>query len=156
MSKIKNIFSNLIYMFRAMWNYKKSLFWGKLVLAFLGGIITPLNTYIIKVLIDYVTLKDFKASAITIGIFALSVLSYGIIRGVITRSLGVAEDLFRNHLVFQFNSKTVNMDYEILFIPDMMQKKNMASQAIHNNRAVRYLDIAFSCISSFIYLFSVM
>lgn len=40
MSKIKLMFSNAVYMFKVIWNFSKSLFLGKMLLAILNGVIT--------------------------------------------------------------------------------------------------------------------
>ena len=58
--------------------------------------------------------------------------------------------------MFEFNSKIVNMDYEILYNPDMIQNKNMALQAIQGGLAINYLNIMFSCFSAIITFISII
>ena len=52
MLKIKSIFYNIRYMFKAMWSFSKTLFVGKFFLAVLNGIMAPINAYILKILIE--------------------------------------------------------------------------------------------------------
>ena len=156
MSKIKLIFSNAVYMFKVIWNFSKSLFFGKMLLAILNGVIAPLNAYILKILVEKITVFDWNSTLAVIGIIAAVNLANGVLQAYINRKLGITGDLFRNHLMFEFNSKVVNMDYEILFEPDMIQMKELAFKIIREGRAIRYLDIIFSCISYVISLASII
>lgn len=156
MSKIKLIFSNAVYMFKVIWNFSKSLFFGKMLLAILNGFIAPLNAYILKILVEKITVFDWNSTLAVIGIIAAVNLANGVLQAYINRKLGITGDLFRNHLMFEFNSKVVNMDYEILFEPDMIQMKELAFKTIREGRAIRYLDILFSCISYVISLASII
>lgn len=156
MSKIKLIFSNAVYMFKVIWNFSKSLFFGKMLLAILNGVIAPLNAYILKILVEKITVFDWNSTLAVIGIIAAVNLANGVLQAYINRKLGITGDLFRNHLMFEFNSKVVNMDYEILFEPDMIQMKELAFKTIREGRAIRYLDILFSCISYVISLASII
>lgn len=156
MSKIKLIFSNAVYMFKVIWNFSKSLFFGKMLLAILNGVIAPLNAYILKILVEKITVFDWNSTLAVIGIIAAVNLANGVLQAYINRKLGITGDLFRNHLMFEFNSKVVNMDYEILFEPDMIQMKELAFKTIREGRAIRYLDIIFSCISYVISLASII
>ena len=154
MSKIKLMFSNAVYMFKVIWNFSKSLFFGKMLLAILNGVIAPLNAYILKILVEKITVFDWNSTLAVIGIIAAVNLTNGVLQAYINRKLGITGDLFRNHLMFEFNSKVVNMDYEILFEPDMIQMKELAFKTIREGRAIKYLDILFSCISYVISLVS--
>ena len=156
MSKIKLIFSNAVYMFKVIWNFSKSLFFGKMLLAILNGVIAPLNAYILKILVEKITVFDWNSTLAVIGIIAAVNLTNGVLQAYINRKLGITGDLFRNHLMFEFNSKVVNMDYEILFDPEMIQMKELAFKTIREGRAIRYLDIIFSCISYVISLASII
>lgn len=156
MSKIKLIFSNAVYMFKVIWNFSKSLFFGKMLLAILNGVIAPLNAYILKILVEKITVFDWNSTLAVIGIIAAVNLANGVLQAYINRKLGITGDLFRNHLMFEFNSKVVNMDYEILFEPEMIQMKELAFKTIREGRAIRYLDIIFSCISYVISLASII
>lgn len=156
MSKIKLMFSNAVYMFKVIWNFSKSLFFGKMLLAILNGVIAPLNAYILKILVERITAFDWNSTLAVIGIIAAVNLANGVLQAYINRKLGITGDLFRNHLMFEFNSKVVNMDYEILFEPDMIQMKELAFKTIREGRAIRYLDIIFSCISYVISLASII
>ena len=156
MSKIKIIFSNSTYMFKSMWNFKKLLFWGRLFNSILNGIIAPLNAYILKILVEKITDLNWNGALIMISMIAIINLTNGILHACIDKKLGDLNDLFKNYLLFEFTSKTVNMDYEILFNPDMIQKKDMAVKAIQEKRATKYLDIFFSCISHVITLASII
>lgn len=156
MSKIKLMFSNAVYMFKVIWNFSKSLFLGKMLLAILNGVIAPLNAYIIKILVERITAFDWNSTLAVIGIIAAVNLANGVLQAYINRKLGITGDLFRNHLMFEFNSKVVNMDYEILFEPDMIQMKELAFKTIREGRAIKYLDILFSCISYVISLASII
>ena len=156
MSKIKLIFSNAVYMFKVIWNFSKSLFFGKMLLAILNGVIAPLNAYILKILVEKITVFDWNSTLAVIGIIAAVNLTNGVLQAYINRKLGITGDLFRNHLMFEFNSKVVNMDYEILFEPEMIQMKELAFKTIREGRAIRYLDIIFSCISYVISLASII
>lgn len=156
MSKIKLIFSNAVYMFKVIWNFSKSLFFGKMLLAILNGVIAPLNAYILKILVEKITVFDWNSTLAVIGIIAAVNLTNGVLQAYINRKLGITGDLFRNHLMFEFNSKVVNMDYEILFEPDMIQMKELAFKTIREGRAIKYLDILFSCISYVISLVSII
>lgn len=156
MSKIKLMFSNAVYMFKVIWNFSKSLFFGKMLLAILNGVIAPLNAYILKILVEKITVFDWNSTLEVIGIIAAVNLTNGVLQAYINRKLGITGDLFRNHLMFEFNSKVVNMDYEILFEPDMIQMKELAFKTIREGRAIKYLDILFSCISYVISLVSII
>ena len=156
MSKIKLMFSNAVYMFKVIWNFSKSLFFGKMLLAILNGVIAPLNAYILKILVERITAFDWNSTLAVIGIIAAVNLTNGVLQAYINRKLGITGDLFRNHLMFEFNSKVVNMDYEILFEPEMIQMKELAFKTIREGRAIRYLDIIFSCISYVISLASII
>lgn len=156
MSKIKLMFSNAGYMFKVIWNFSKSLFLGKMLLAILNGVIAPLNAYILKILVERITAFDWNSTLAVIGIIAAVNLANGVLQAYINRKLGITGDLFRNHLMFEFNSKVVNMDYEILFEPDMIQMKELAFKTIREGRAIKYLDILFSCISYVISLASII
>lgn len=156
MSKIKLMFSNAVYMFKVIWNFSKSLFFGKMLLAILNGVIAPLNAYILKILVEKITVFDWNSTLAVIGIIAAVNLTNGVLQAYINRKLGITGDLFRNHLMFEFNSKVVNMDYEILFEPDMIQMKELAFKTIREGRAIKYLDILFSCISYVISLASII
>lgn len=156
MSKIKLMFSNAVYMFKVIWNFSKSLFFGKMLLAILNGVIAPLNAYILKKLVEKITVFDWNSTLAVIGIIAAVNLANGVLQAYINRKLGITGDLFRNHLMFEFNSKVVNMDYEILFEPDMIQMKELAFKTIREGRAIKYLDILFSCISYVISLASII
>lgn len=156
MSKIKLMFSNAVYMFKVIWNFSKSLFLGKMLLAILNGVIAPLNAYILKILVERITAFDWNSTLAIIGIIAAVNLANGVLQAYINRKLGITGDLFRNHLMFEFNSKVVNMDYEILFEPDMIQMKELAFKTIREGRAIKYLDILFSCISYVISLVSII
>jgi len=156
MSKIKIIFSNSTYMFKSMWNFNKLLFWGRLFNSILNGIIAPLNAYILKILVEKITDLNWNGALIMISMIAIINLTNGILHACIDKKLGDLNDLFKNYLLFEFTSKTVNMDYEILFNPDMIQKKDMAVKAIQEKRATKYLDIFFSCISHVITLASII
>ena len=156
MSKIKLIFSNAVYMFKVIWNFSKSLFFGKMLLAILNGVIAPLNAYILKILVEKITVFDWNSTLAVIGIIAAVNLTNGVLQAYINRKLGITGDLFRNHLMFEFNSKVVNMDYEILFEPEMIQMKELAFKTIREGRAIRYLDIIFFCISYVISLASII
>lgn len=156
MSKIKLMFSNAVYMFKVIWNFSKSLFLGKMLLAILNGVIAPLNAYILKILVERITAFDWNSTLAVIGIIAAVNLANGVLQAYINRKLGITGDLFRNHLMFEFNSKVVNMDYEILFEPDMIQMKELAFKTIQEGRAIKYLDILFSCISYVISLASII
>lgn len=156
MSKIKLMFSNAVYMFKVIWNFSKSLFFGKMLLAILNGVIAPLNAYILKILVEKITVFDWNSTLAVIGIIAAVNLTNGVLQAYINRKLGITGDLFRNHLMFEFNSKVVNMDYEILFEPDMIQMKELAFKTIREGRAIKYLDILFSCISYVISLVSII
>ena len=156
MVKLNQIFQNITYMFKAMWNFSKILFWGKFLIAVLNGIIAPLNAYIVKILIECITQNNWNASLIIIGIIAAINLLNGCLLAYIQKKLGVISDLFKNYLVFEFNSKIANMDYEILYDPIMIQKKDMALKAIQGGRATNYLDITFSCVSSLVSLISII
>ena len=150
------MFSNAVYMFKVIWNFSKSLFFGKMLLAILNGIIAPLNAYILKILVERITAFDWNSTLAVIGIIAAVNLANGVLQAYINRKLGITGDLFRNHLMFEFNSKVVNMDYEILFEPEMIQMKELAFKTIREGRAIRYLDIIFSCISYVISLASII
>lgn len=156
MGKLKQISTNIVYMFSTMWNFSKTLFCGKFLIAVLNGVIAPLNAYIVKILIEYITQNNWNASLITIGVIAGVNLLNGCLLAFVTKKLGVISDLFRNYLMFEFNSKIANMDYEILYAPVMIQKKDMALKAIQEGRAINYLDITFSCVSSLISLISIL
>lgn len=156
MLKIKSIFYNIRYMFKAMWSFSKALFVGKFFLAVLNGIMAPINAYILKILIENITKKDFEISIITIAIIMLFNLSSGFFIATIRKKLGILVDLFKNKLLFEFYSKIADMDYEILYTPDMIQNKNMALQAIQGGLAINYLDIMFSCLSAIITFLSIL
>lgn len=156
MLKQKAIFANLGYMINVMWGFSKQLFFGKLLISVLNGVSAPINAYIVKVLIEYITQSNWKASLLTVGVMTAVNLTIGFSISLINKKLGITSDLFRNYLMFEFYSKIANMDYEILYTPEMMQNKDMALQAIQGGRATNYLDIMFSCFSSFVSLFSVI
>ncbi len=156
MLKIKSIFYNIRYMFKAMWSFSKALFVGKFFLAVLNGIMAPINAYILKILIENITKKEFEISIITIAIIMLFNLSSGFFIATIRKKLGILVDLFKNKLLFEFYSKIADMDYEILYTPDMIQNKNMAVQAIQGGLAINYLDIMFSCLSAIITFLSIL
>ena len=156
MLKIKSIFYNIRYMFKAMWSFSKALFVGKFFLAVLNGIMAPINAYILKILIENITKKDFEISLITIAIIMFFNLSSGFFIATIRKKLGILVDLFKNKLLFEFYSKIADMDYEILYTPDMIQNKNMAIQAIQGGLAINYLDIMFSCLSAIITFLSIL
>lgn len=143
-------------MFRVVWRFNKSLFWGRLSESALNGIIAPLNAYILKVLVEEITNLNWNGALITISVIAIINLINGILHAYISRKLGVLNDLFKNYLMFDFNSKVVSMDYEILYEPDMIQKKDIALKAIQEDRATKYIDIIFSCVSYVITLISVI
>lgn len=140
-------------MFKAMWDFSKVLFAGKFFLAVLNGIMSPINAYLLKMLIENITKKDFKTSLITIAIMTLFNLLLGFFTATIRKKLGLLVDLFKNKLLFEFYSKIADMDYEILYTPDMIQSKNMALQAIQGGLAINYLNIMFSCFSAIITFF---
>ena len=94
-------------------------------------------------MVEKITVFDWNFTLAVIGIIAAVNLTNGVLQACINRKLGITGDLFRNHLMFEFNSKVVNMDYEILFEPDMIQMKELAFKTIREGRAIRYLDIIF-------------
>ena len=156
MLKFKSIFYNIKHMFKAMWNFSRVLFAGKFFLAVLNGIMAPINAYLLKILIDNITKNDFETSLITIAIIMLFNLSSGFFTATIRKKLGILVDLFKNKLLFEFYSKIADMDYEILYTPDMIQNKNMALQAIQGGLAINYLNIMFSCFSAIITFISII
>lgn len=143
-------------MFKAMWKFSKVLFAGKFFLAVLNGIIAPINALLIKVLIENITKSNFKTSLITIVIMMLFNLLSGFFTATIRKKIGILVDLFKNKLLFDFYSKIADMDYEILYNPDMIQNKNMALQAIQGGLAINYLNIMFSCFSAIITFISII
>ena len=154
--KFKSIFYNIKHMFKAMWKFSKVLFAGKFFLAVLNGIIAPINALLIKVLIENITKSNFKTSLITIVIMMLFNLLSGFFTATIRKKIGILVDLFKNKLLFDFYSKIADMDYEILYNPDMIQNKNMALQAIQGGLAINYLNIMFSCFSAIITFISII
>lgn len=143
-------------MFKSMWNFSKVLFVGKCFLAVLNGIIAPINAYLLKVLIENITKKDFNISLWTIVLITLVNLLCGFLKATINKKLEILIDLYKNKLLFEFYSKIADMDYEILYTPDMIQNKNMALQAIQGGLAINYLNIMFSCFSAIITFISVL
>lgn len=143
-------------MCRTVWEFDKILFLGKLSIAILDGIIVPLNAYVLKVLVERIAASDWNGTLVMVCVIAGVNLLNGILHAGINKKLGILDDLFRNYLMFDFNSKIVNMDYEILYKPDMIQKKEMGLKAIQEGRATRYRDIIFSGISSIISLISIL
>lgn len=156
MDKIKLVFSNSIYMLKSVWTFNKLLFWGRLLNSMLNGIIAPLNAYILKILVEKIIDSNWNGALIMISIIAIINLTNDILHACIDKNLGILNDSFKNHLLFEVASKTVNMDYEILFKPDMIQKKDMAFKAVQERRATKYLDIIFSCVSYVITLASII
>lgn len=132
------------------------LFVGKCFLAVLNGIIAPINAYLLKVLIENITKKDFNISLWTIVLITLVNLLCGFLKATINKKLEILIDLYKNKLLFEFYSKIADMDYEILYTPDMIQNKNMALQAIQGGLAINYLNIMFSCFSAIITFISVL
>ncbi len=139
-----------------MWRFNKMLFGGRLFSSILNGIVPPLNAYILKILVDKISELNWIASIKVIAIMVSINLANGLLHSLITKKLGVSNDLFRNFLIFELNSKTVNMDYEILYDPKMIQNKEMAFKTIQEGRATKYIDILFSYISYFISFVSII
>ncbi len=156
MVKIKSTFSNAIYMIKTIWRFSKTLFLGKLLISILNGIISPLNAYLLKILIERIVSINWKASLTTIGIIAAINLTNEILLAYISKRMGILKDLFKNYLTLEFSSKVVNMDYQILYSPEMLQKKDMAYKTISEQRGIKYIDILFSCISHTITLISII
>lgn len=139
-----------------MWDFSKVLFAGKLFLAVLNGIIAPMNAYFLKILVENITKKDLDCSLIIIVLIMFINLLCGFFIAVIKKKLGILVDLFKNKLLFEFYSKIADMDYEILYNPDMIQNKNMALQAIQGGLAINYLNIMFNCFSAIITFLSIL
>ena len=143
-----------------MWRFSKTLFVGRLFIALLNGIVPPLNAYILKVLVDKISGFNWFSAITVIAVMASFNLINDILRSCINQKLGASNSLFRNYLMFEVNAKIANMDYEILYNPAMIQKKDMALKTIQENRATKYVDILFLYISyivtfvSIIYLLS--
>ena len=156
MKKLYLIISNAIYMFKTMWSFNKTLFAGRLTTSILNGIMLPLDAYILKVLIDKISEFNWL-SAVNIIIVMISIkLTNWLLHSWINKKLGASDNLFRNYLVFEINAKVSNMDYELLYNPEMMQKKDMALKAAQENRAIKYVDVSFSYISYLITFASIL
>lgn len=156
MLKFKSAFYNIKYMLKSMWNFSKTLFIGNFFLAILSGATAPANAYLLKILVDNITKKEFYISLAIIFLIMFVNLLFGFFSATINKKLGILSDLFKNKLLFEFYSKISNMDYEILYNPDMIQKKNMALQAIQGGLAINYLNILFACFSAIITFISVL
>ncbi len=130
MCKIKSILSNTLYMFKTMWRFSKTLFVGRLSIALLNGIVTPLNAYILKVLVDKISEFNWFSAITVIAVIASINLINDILHSCINQKLSASNSSFRNYLMFEVNAKIANMDYEILYNPAMIQKKDMALKAI--------------------------
>lgn len=138
-----------------MWKFSKSLFICNLMISILQGLMPPLNAYMVKILIDYITVKNFQNSLYIIVTFAIINILNGAINTYLRKKIGTDDDLFKNSLIFGFTAKVAEMDYEILYNPITIEKKEMALKAIQENRAVKYLNISFSTISNFVSLISI-
>ena len=143
-------------MLNSMWKYSKILFIGEWTLAFLSGILAPINAYLLKLLIENITEKEIQTSLWTIATIAIVNLGCGFIRAIFNRKLDIEEDAYRNKLLFDFYSKIADMDYEILYTTDMIRKKEMALDAIQKGMALNYLNIMFSCFSGIVTFVSVL
>lgn len=156
MRKIPSILSNMLYIFAEMWRFSKTLFIGRLSLAILNGFIPPLNAYVLKVLIEKISERNWHLAVNTIVAIVSINLINDILHSFINKKLGSTNSLFRNFLMFKVTAKTANMDYEILYDPAMIQKKDMAVKAIQENRSTKYVDVIFSYISYIITFASIM
>ena len=156
MSKIKSIFETMFYIFAEMWQFSKTLFAGRLSLAILNGFIPPLNAYMLKVLIEKISERNWHWAVNTIVAIVSVNLINDVLHSFINKKLGASNNLFRNHLMFKVHTKTANMDYEILYDPAMIQKKDMAVKAIQEKRSTKYVDVIFSYISYIITFASIM
>ena len=143
-------------MFKSMWNFNKALFAGKWFLAVLNGITAPINAYLLKILVENITKKDFNISLCIIMLMTIVNLLCGFLKATINKKLEILVDLYKNKLLFEFYSKIADMDYEILYTPEMIQNKNMALQAIQGGLAINYLNIVLSCFSAIITFISVL
>ena len=156
MNKIRSILSNMFYIFAEMWQFSKTLFAGRLSLAILNGFIPPLNAYMLKVLIEKISERNWHWAVNTIVAIVSVNLINAVLHSFINKKLGASNNLFRNHLMFKVHTKTANMDYEILYDPAMIQKKDMAVKAIQEKRSTKYVDVIFSYISYIITFASIM
>lgn len=156
MNRIKSVFSNMLYIFAEMWRFSKTLFVGRLSLAILNGFIPPLNAYVLKVLIEKISERNWHLAVnIIVAIVSINLIN-DVLHSFINKKLGSSNSLFRNFLMFKVTAKTANMDYEILYDPAMIQKKDMAVKAIQENRSTKYVDVIFSYISYIITFASIM
>lgn len=155
MKKIATVLSNQFYMLKQMWCFSKPLFIGRLVITLINGIVPPINAYLAKVLVDNATKGLWRASLYTILIIAIVQVGNGVLHALLNKKIGLLDDLFKNVLIFDFNSKLVNIDYEILYNPEMIKKKEMAVKVINNQIAIKYLNITLSFISSVISIISI-
>lgn len=143
-------------MLKAMWGFSRVLFAGKFFLAILNGVIAPINAYFIKILIENIVKKNLNVSLIVIALIMSINLLCGFLKAIIKKKLDILIDLFKNKLLFEFYSKIADMDYAILYNPDMIQNKNMALQAIQGGLAINYLNIMFNCFSAIITFLSIL
>ncbi len=154
--KLKTVFHCVGYMFKSMWAFNKGLFVGEVLTAVLNGVIAPVNAYLIKILVDNISAKAFDTSLKIIAAVMLVNLLYGLVISKTKKETGILDDLFRNQLILDFYSKIADMDYEILYTPDMIQQKNMALKAIQSGYAMNYLRIMFSWVSAIITFISIL
>ena len=154
--KLKTVFHCVGYMFKSMWAFNKGLFVGEVLTAVLNGVIAPVNAYLIKILVDNISAKSFDTSLKIIAAVMLVNLLYGLVISKTKKETGILDDLFRNQLILDFYSKIADMDYEILYTPDMIQQKNMALKAIQSGYAMNSLRIMFSWVSAIITFISIL
>lgn len=143
-------------MLKSMWTFSKIMFIAEWLLAFINGILAPINAYLLKLLIENITEEEFQTSLWIIATIALVNLVCGFIRALLNRKLNIEEDIYRSKLLFEFFSKVADMDYEILYTTDMIRNKEMALNAIQKGMAFNYLNIMFSCFSGIVTFISVL
>ncbi len=155
MKKFFNMFVNQIYIIKKAWGFSKLFFVCRLIIAVLTGVMPALNAYMYKLFVDKIMLPNWTGALQIVLIIALIGLVNATIRTILNRKIGIISDLFRNALLFDIQSTIVNMDYNLLFSPEMMKKKELAVSATSGNIATRFLDSTFSIISAIISIISI-
>ena len=152
--KITTIIKNQAFMIKKAWNFSKLFFICKFLIAFLNGVMPAVNALFSKFLIEKLAEKNWTGAVVIIVVMTITVFAKGQIVILLNRQIGVIGDLYRNALLFDIQAKIVNMDYSVLFSPDTLKTRDLATQAAQGNIATGFLDATFASISSFISILS--
>jgi len=152
---LKLFADNQIFIVKKTWSYSKSLFLYRLVIAFFSGIMPAANAFFYYLLVDRITRGLWPEAIHVILLIVFVHLFNSILTTVIeTKKIAVKGNLLNSELQVEMACKAASMDYAILFNPQMMKKREMATNLIYSDKSTNYINSTFNILSSLISIFS--